>query len=392
MPLPPLPKVECITRLVFHAHWKNETPRTMSLLTGFIMRTNARLAKSFGLPPNYRKQWSKKMDQMVIDNYQILDNVELAQLLNEKIFPKPAKVVTNRNIAIHLKKIGYKRSKEQVATIKRKNQISHWEKGVYDHLDFPFVHPIGTFTLRKDGFGGKHLWFKSEAGWVAYIRYIYELHFGKIPPGRALVLLDGNPENVVIENIGVIIKTDKAHQSQIELSDNWIAGLIKRNHRDDLIDIRAILKTDEGKLTIELKRLEQELNRALKGHKPQRPNSNWQEWQVEYLKENYGVEPTHIILKEIGKNYEAMKYMAKKLGLETKRVVIWGKKAREFLENNFHKHYNEELAAMLNRKFPESKHKFTTTQVNTQLSKMGLKRTKVEYNKIQKRVHKKRKH
>lgn len=82
--MPVTDKYTCIHRLIFMAHWENETPPIFRLLTGRGMQTNAITAKKLGLPANFRKIWSRKMDLIIIENYQTSTNLEMVAMIKKK--------------------------------------------------------------------------------------------------------------------------------------------------------------------------------------------------------------------------------------------------------------------------------------------------------------------
>lgn len=275
-----------------------------------------------------------------------------------------------------MKKLGLIRTKEELALIKRKNSQRLLKAGKIT-MPPPISLPIGTFRMKPGGDGRNNLWFKTEGGWVIYKCYLYELHFGPIPSGKAVRLIDGNDENVVIENLEVYDKLEAAHDALTNLSDNAVLLLLRRQN-PELYDEKTIEQLKRsGSDIIEIKRLQIQLKRKSSSVKKGSRQSNeiWSDEQILFLKQNYGIEPMRYICKLLGKKYNNVFFKVKALGLKGPNIKIWGKTAIDIVKNNIENHDNAEVADILNRQLPNYHVKFTAKKVKQLLDRSDIKRS-----------------
>lgn len=386
--------VECITRLILLAHWGKETARTMVLLTGLSMVANRNQAYQLGMKPSLRKIWSERMEKLLMDNYHSKTNLELAKMLDAE-FPLPGgrKYDHYNHVRNQLTILGCKRTKKELFDVKSRNQVNSWERGVYKHLDPPGItYPIGAFVLRTAR-KKMVLYYKvEEYKWVTYKNYIWELHFGKIPEGKAIICIDGNPENVVIENLLAIDKIDKAHAEMTNLTDNAIIGILKRTRPVSEKKTFSEEVKEFGGHIIDFKRTDLEFKRKFKSVKkdnptPRKKRPELSEEQKTYIIAHYGKEPTSNIATLIKADLIDIYELARKLNLKGAGVTIWGEAAVKFLIENYRTSCNKKIAWHLNNMFPDSKRKFTLQKVNMKLSRLGLSRSPEEHLKIQQQAY-----
>ena len=83
------------------------------------------------------------------------------------------------------------------------------------HTQFKVGHdngrqePIGVVKMRSE-----YLYIKvgTPSKWELYHRYVWQQHNGKIPDGMIVVFIDGNKENVCLENLEVISRQEHARR------------------------------------------------------------------------------------------------------------------------------------------------------------------------------------
>lgn len=171
-------------------------------------------------------KWTAEVIQFMIDNYKGKDNIELAELLNEKFNLNTdgdrvcnVKANLKRREGIDLrtginrgcfkkgnvpankgKKWDEYLSKEQ----QERSRITCFKKG-----NIPANHrEIGEERTTKDGY----VEIKVKDGclndnWELKHRYIYKKHFGNIPEGYNIIFLDGDRKNFDINNLKAIKKS-----------------------------------------------------------------------------------------------------------------------------------------------------------------------------------------
>lgn len=83
--------------------------------------------------------------------------------------------------------------------------------------------PVGTILADPAGYlrikareavhGKEPTGFGNVAVWPMYNRYLWEKHKGQIPPRHLVIFKDGNRQNCVIENLGLLSKADNARRN-----------------------------------------------------------------------------------------------------------------------------------------------------------------------------------
>ena len=170
-------------------------------------------------------KWTEEVIQFMIDNYEGKDNIELAELLNKKfnlntngdrVSNEKAKLKRRKGIDLRTginrgcikkgnvpfnkgKKWNEYLTKEQ----QEKSKKTCFKKGNIP----PNRRNVGEERTTVDGY----IEIKIQDGclndnWQLKHRYIYEQHYGKIPDGYNIIFLDGNRQNLDINNLKAISK------------------------------------------------------------------------------------------------------------------------------------------------------------------------------------------
>lgn len=171
-------------------------------------------------------KWTDEVIQFMIDNYKGKDNIELANLLNEKF-----NLNTNgdrvSNVKANLKRrkgidlrTGINRGCIKKGSVPF-NKGKKWDEYLtkeqqekakttwYKKGNIPANHrEIGEERITIDGYTE----IKIQDGclnnnWQLKHRYIYEKYYGKIPEGYNIIFLDGNKKNFEIKNLKAIKKS-----------------------------------------------------------------------------------------------------------------------------------------------------------------------------------------
>lgn len=257
-----------IIKLLLLAHWGKETAQMLTLITGKSLQSNSVAARQMGLPTSFRRKFSRRADDLIIANYKTVTNIDLARMLNEMWPQCFGEKLDGKAVQQHLMhRLKLRRTKAEVAELKRSNQLRSWRNGVYDTVVMACLKPIGAFALRDLGVR-KVLFHKLENGqWVRYPRYLYELHFGPIPKGYCVGLIDENPENVVVENLRLYRKTEKSSESARQLTDIYLLKRIFGPDYQEMIEelpeeyIQSLITLKRLQLTSKRKRHEQKSNK-----------------------------------------------------------------------------------------------------------------------------------
>lgn len=140
---------------------------------------------------------------------------------------------------------GFKRPRRGIQGRASKLRLSEKDKRPKNPINKGFE--IGTIRVVKHSKNNyKYKIIKTSDGWKTYARFLLESNGVTIPPGFVVWFKDGNPLNVVLDNLEVIkrkeiiirnsktfIKNQKALQARTA-SQNLAAGLrpikIKRGH------------------------------------------------------------------------------------------------------------------------------------------------------------------
>lgn len=181
---------------------------------------------------SWKSKWTDEVIQFMIDNYEGKDNIELANLLNEKfdlntngdrVCNEKVKLKKRTGINLHtginrgcIKKgnIPMNKGKKWDEYMSKEGQENSrktcFKKG---NISSNAV-AIGTEKIRH--------WGKNEKGyicvkvcdgkknenWIPKQRYIYEQHYGPIPKDHLVIFADGDKNNFDIKNLVLISKSE----------------------------------------------------------------------------------------------------------------------------------------------------------------------------------------
>ena len=165
-----------------------------------------------------KTKWTEEVIQFMIENYQGKDNIELAELLNKRF-----NLNTNGDRVCNVKANLKRREGIDLTTginrgcFKKGNvPVNKGTKGLYNvggnRTSFkkgnipPNKRPIGSERVNVDGY------IEVKVGdpntWDSKHRVVYREHYGEIPEGYNVIFLDGNRQNVDINNLGLVSKAE----------------------------------------------------------------------------------------------------------------------------------------------------------------------------------------
>lgn len=165
-----------------------------------------------------KNKWTDEVIQFMIENYKGKDNIELAELLNNK-FNLNTNADRVSNVKANLKRRkgidittginrgGYK--KGHVPANKGTKGLTGANRTSFKKGNIPYNHKeIGSERITKDGY----IMIKVRDGclnknWELKHRWLYEKKYGKIPEGYNLIFLDGNKQNLDLENLKLVSKS-----------------------------------------------------------------------------------------------------------------------------------------------------------------------------------------
>ena len=166
-----------------------------------------------------KTKWTDEVIQFMIENYKGKDNIELAELLNNK-FNLNTNADRVSNVKANLKRRkgidittginrgGYK--KGHIPANKGTKGLTGANKTSFKKGNIPYNHKeIGSERITKDGY----IMIKVRDGclnknWELKHRWLYEKEYGKIPEGYNLIFLDGNKQNLDLDNLKLVSKSE----------------------------------------------------------------------------------------------------------------------------------------------------------------------------------------
>lgn len=166
-----------------------------------------------------KTKWTDEVIQFMIENYKGKDNIELAELLNNK-FNLNTNADRVSNVKANLKRRkgidittginrgGYK--KGHIPANKGTKGLTGANKTSFKKGNIPYNHKeIGSERITKDGY----IMIKVRDGclnknWELKHRWLYEKEYGKIPEGHNLIFLDGNKQNLDLDNLKLVSKSE----------------------------------------------------------------------------------------------------------------------------------------------------------------------------------------
>ena len=161
-------------------------------------------------------KWTDEVIQFMIENYQGKDNIELAELLNKRF-----NLNTNgdrvSNVKANLKRrkginlnTGINKGcikKGNVPFNKGKKGLTGANKTSFKKGHVPANYrKVGSERITVDGF--VEIKVSNPNRWVIKARLIYEKYYGKIPKNHVIIYLDGNKQNLDINNLKAISRKE----------------------------------------------------------------------------------------------------------------------------------------------------------------------------------------
>lgn len=165
-----------------------------------------------------KTKWTDEVIQFMIENYQGKDNIELAELLNKRF-----NLNTNGDRVSNVKSNLQRREGINLRTginrgcfPKGNVPVNKGTKGMFNvggnKTSFkkgnipPNKRPLGAERVNVDGY--IEIKIKEPNTWDLKHRVVYREHYGEIPKGYNVIFLDGNKQNVDINNLKLVNKAE----------------------------------------------------------------------------------------------------------------------------------------------------------------------------------------
>ena len=197
-----------------------------------------------------KTKWTDEVIQFMIENYQGKDNIELAELLNKRF-----NLNTNgdrvSNVKANLQRregINLRTGINRGCFPKGNVPVNKGTKGLYNvggnKTSFkkgnipPNKRPIGSERITRDGY--IEIKVADPGVWKLKHRVVYEQHYGEIPKGYNVIFLDGNKQNIDINNLKLVSRAEDlimnshklfAKDKEITNTGTIIARLIDKTNK-----------------------------------------------------------------------------------------------------------------------------------------------------------------
>jgi hypothetical protein len=152
-----------------------------------------------GLKRMELQYWTDEQVDFLKRNYAKYGDTELAEMFSYAW--EKEKGWSKKHIEKKRRYLGLKRTDEEKRAIHRRNvEIGCFSMCPVKAWEQRGIANIGEVRAWRHS-GVMRMFIKTESGFVHYPPYLWEQHFGKPPEGMVVALKDGNPLNVVIDNL-----------------------------------------------------------------------------------------------------------------------------------------------------------------------------------------------
>lgn len=172
-----------------------------------------------------RVKYTKEIVDFIRDNVKGISNKELVRLVNERfgedtvtetaIHGIKTRYKLKNGLCCKFKKgyLPYNKGVKMSDELKAKVSATWFKKGHLPHN----TAPLGTETIdKKDGYirvkvnntRNKHI------DWKYKHHIVWEEHYGKVPKGCNIIFLDGNKQNVNIDNLACVTNNELCRLNQ----------------------------------------------------------------------------------------------------------------------------------------------------------------------------------
>lgn len=185
---------------------------------------------------DWKTVWTDEVIQFMIENYEGRDNIELAELLNEKfnlntngdrVCNVKANLIRRKGIDLRtgINRGCYKKGQEPMNKGKKWDEYMSKEgqinsrKTCFKKGQVPINHrEVGSERINVDGYW--EIKVAEPNKWKLKHRVIYEKEHGKIPKGSKIIFADGNKNNLELSNLICVSYAEELHMNKDKLRFN----------------------------------------------------------------------------------------------------------------------------------------------------------------------------
>lgn len=233
--------------------------------------------KELKLIISVKGKWGKRVFDFLKANYKTLSNAEMADKLNE-MFPYVEVKFSRMSVSCYMTRLGLQRTENEKRIMWDKITATGCYKETWNTKGIGHISWRKSMARKNKDITADCYYIKTKNGWESYKKWLYEQHFGLVPKGRQVTLIDGNERNVVIENLLLVDKTNSANKATVDLTDNYILSVLLFNEPNKEDTKKRILANPKyAKTLIELERIKIISNRKVDGKKDkklERPSEN----------------------------------------------------------------------------------------------------------------------
>lgn len=195
--------------------WQEMTAQQLADRLG-LRRTTVRMKLySLGLKKMELERWTPQQEECLRRNYKTLGDTELAEIFNRRW--KKQKGWTNKHIDKKRLQLGLKRTRAEVAYIRRRNI----EKGRFAMCAAKAWETRGEKAAEKETL----LWRQGDTviavnkvngRWVHHAPWYYRKHIGPVPKGMVVRVKDGNVANITKDNLELVSRAENARLNRTQ--------------------------------------------------------------------------------------------------------------------------------------------------------------------------------
>lgn len=161
----------------------------------------------------YGRQYTDEEKQFILDNYKGISTKELTERFNSyfnlnikesslKAYKSNHKLWSGYDCCFRKGNIPHNKGKKMSSEIYEKCKGTMFKK---EHV--PINHrEIGSERVIKDGY--IEIKIEEPNKWRLKHNVVYEKHYGEIPKGSVVIMLDGNKQNTDISNLKLITRSE----------------------------------------------------------------------------------------------------------------------------------------------------------------------------------------
>jgi hypothetical protein len=183
-----------------------------------------------------RIYWKEDEIERFRELYPNTSNIELSEIFNcelKRIYNLASRIKVKKSDEYLIEHVFLFSDVEKSVASRFQKGHKAWnagKKGIHMAPQTEFKKGHQPYNLKYDGYESKRdrYWYiRINGKFVLKHRYIWEQKFGKISEGMILKFIDGNSDNIKIENLVLTSKKDHAIQNSIHNYPKEIIEIIK---------------------------------------------------------------------------------------------------------------------------------------------------------------------